>query len=65
MLTPARGVHGPAHHACGTPASVQVSSHRQAIAALYPALPSFRAVCASVDSNQTFVNDFARRTLGF
>lgn len=35
------------------------------IATLYPALPRFRAQCASVDPNQAFVNDFARRVLGF
>ena len=35
------------------------------IQALYPALPRFRALCASVDPNQVFVNDFARRVLGF
>jgi FAD/FMN-containing dehydrogenase len=37
----------------------------QTIAALYPALPQFRAHCASVDPEQVFVNDFAHRTLGF
>lgn len=35
------------------------------LAALYPALPRFRAHCASVDPHQVFVNDFARRALGF
>jgi FAD/FMN-containing dehydrogenase len=35
------------------------------LAALYPSLPRFRAVCASVDAGQLFVNDFARRALGF
>jgi hypothetical protein len=35
------------------------------IATLYPELPGFRAHCASVDSEQAFVNDFARRVLGF
>lgn len=37
----------------------------EAIAALYPALPQFRAHCASVDPEQVFVNDFVRRALGF
>ena len=37
----------------------------EAIAALYPALPQFRAHCASVDPEHVFVNDFARRALGF
>jgi hypothetical protein len=32
---------------------------------LYPALPQFRDHCASIDPEQTFVNDFTRRTLGF
>jgi hypothetical protein len=35
------------------------------IAAVYPRLPEFRAHCASVDPAQVFVNDFARRVLGF
>jgi FAD/FMN-containing dehydrogenase len=35
------------------------------VAALYPRLTQFRAHCASVDPQQVFVNDFARRTLGF
>jgi hypothetical protein len=35
------------------------------IAALYPMLDRFRAQCASVDPNQVFINDFARRALGF
>jgi hypothetical protein len=35
------------------------------IAPLYPELPRFRAHCASVDPQQTFVNDFARERLGF
>jgi hypothetical protein len=35
------------------------------LAALYPALPQFRLHCASVDPQQAFVNDFARRALGF
>jgi hypothetical protein len=35
------------------------------IAALYPSLPRFRDHCASVDPHQVFVNDFARRALGF
>jgi len=35
------------------------------IAALYSALPRFRACCAEVDPDQVFVNDFARRVLGF
>jgi FAD/FMN-containing dehydrogenase len=38
---------------------------REALDTLYPALPRFRAVCASVDPDQAFVNDFARRVLGF
>ena len=37
----------------------------EAIAALYPGLPKFRAHCASVDPRQVFVNDFAQRALGF
>ena len=32
---------------------------------LYPALPRFRAHCASVDPDQVFINDFTRRVLGF
>jgi xylitol oxidase len=35
------------------------------IAPLYPALPRFRAHCASIDPDQAFINDFARRVLGF
>jgi L-gulonolactone oxidase len=35
------------------------------IARLYPDLGRFRAHCASVDPDQVFVNDFARRVLGF
>ena len=37
----------------------------QEIAPLYPALPRFRACCAEVDPARVFVNDFARRVLGF
>jgi len=37
----------------------------ETIAALYPSLPQFRAHCASVDPQQAFVSDFARRALGF
>jgi FAD/FMN-containing dehydrogenase len=37
----------------------------ETIAALYPSLPRFRAHCASIDPQQVFVNDFARRALGF
>ena len=37
----------------------------EAIAALYPSLPRFRAHCASVDPQQVFVSDFVRRALGF
>ncbi len=40
-------------------------SHAETIAALYPHLARFRAVCASIDPSQAFVSDFARRTLGF
>jgi L-gulonolactone oxidase len=35
------------------------------IARLYPELGRFRAHCASIDPDQVFVNDFARRALGF
>ncbi len=35
------------------------------LAALYPALRQFRDHCQSVDPAQAFVNDFARRSLGF
>lgn len=35
------------------------------VAALYPGLRQFRDHCKSVDPTQAFVNDFARRTLGF
>ncbi len=35
------------------------------VAALYPALRQFRAHCQSVDPAQVFVNDFARRVIGF
>jgi FAD binding domain/D-arabinono-1,4-lactone oxidase len=35
------------------------------IASLYPALSQFREHCARYDQEQTFVNDFARQTLGF
>ena len=35
------------------------------IAAVYPRLQEFRAHCAAVDPSQMFVNQFARRALGF
>ena len=36
-----------------------------AVERLYPDLPRFRSVCAAIDREQVFVNDFARRVLGF
>jgi L-gulonolactone oxidase len=35
------------------------------IATLYPRMAEFRAFCASIDPAQVFVNDFARRMVGF
>lgn len=37
---------------------------REAVAALYPALPRFRRFCASVDPDGAFVNEFASQVLG-
>ncbi len=37
----------------------------QAIAALYPELPRFRARCAALDPDRVFVNRFASELLGF
>ncbi len=39
--------------------------HTAETAALYPRLPEFRQMCASIDPAQVFVNDFARLMLGF
>jgi D-arabinono-1,4-lactone oxidase/FAD binding domain len=39
--------------------------HADEIAKLYPNLVRFRAHCASIDPHEVFVNDFARRVLGF
>ena len=36
-----------------------------AVERLYPDLPRFRSVCAAIDRELVFVNDFARRVLGF